>query len=67
MKPQRKLLGYVVTLSAICFLFGMFGGVAACGGSYAPVQDGQCHQGRKWVPPAKDASGNWKAGYCTDQ
>ena len=40
--------------------------ISACGGTYAPIQNGQCGPGRVWVPPEKDSSGNWKEGYCKD-
>ncbi len=41
---------------------------AGCATTYVPtVKTGWCNQGREWVPPAKDANGDWKEGYCRDK
>ena len=45
----------LTTLLIIVFTACMW---TACG-SYVPVMEGSCKEGRTWVPPSKDADGNW--------
>jgi hypothetical protein len=49
-------------LFGLLLIGGLLGG---CGGTYKPAAEGQCNKGRTWVPPQKNESGDWTAGYCT--
>ena len=59
---KSSLSRFLLFLTLVLFLFVSHG---ACGETYVAVKDGQCNDGRKWVPPQM-VDGEWKAGYCTD-
>ena len=50
----------VLSLATLGFSAAIMG---ACGGVQVPPQDGQCHEGREWVPPVQDSNGSWTEGY----
>jgi len=54
----------------VASMIGLLVAVAAstgCGGRQTPPAEGSCHPWREWVPPARDANGQWQDGYCRDR
>jgi hypothetical protein len=58
---SSKTLACLMGLVMVCSV------AAGCGGRQTPPAQGSCRPWREWVPPQRDANGQWQDGYCRDR